>query len=148
MTDLRQLTLSEACQVNLTRAGYASAAEAAERLEVEMDAKVYEVSFRYLGTAPVKRPETGSVDEGAQQILLDKLTRMDRAAPWTRYALTAIRDEPGRRAGDLAPGAGMDTATFKRNVRKLKALGLTHSLEVGYDLTPRGQQIVDLLDKA
>ena len=28
---------------------------------------------------------------------------------------------------------------FKRNVRKLKELGLTESLEVGYRLSPRGE---------
>ena len=32
----------------------------------------------------------------------------------------------------------MERAWFKGNVRKLKALGLTESLEVGYRLSPRG----------
>jgi hypothetical protein len=31
------------------------------------------------------------------------------------------------------------TAAFKTDVRKLKGLGLTESLEVGYRLPPRGQ---------
>lgn len=47
--------------------------------------------------------------------------------------------DPGRRAADLAEEAGVDKAWFKQNVRKLKALGLTESLEVGYRLSPRGR---------
>ncbi len=50
-----------------------------------------------------------------------------------------IARNPGVRAGDLAPQAGQETLDFKRNVRKLKNLGLTISLEVGYRLSPRGE---------
>jgi hypothetical protein len=32
----------------------------------------------------------------------------------------------------------VDKLPFKLNVRKLKALGLTESLEIGYRLSPRG----------
>ena len=35
-----------------------------------------------------------------------------------------------------------DTRPFKANVRKLKALGLTESLEVGYRLSNRGRQVL------
>ena len=34
---------------------------------------------------------------------------------------------------------GRETAPFKLDVRKLKNLGLTLSLDVGYRLSPRGQ---------
>jgi hypothetical protein len=71
-----------------------------------------------------------------------RLARLDRAAragPWTAATLAAIRENPGRRAGDLAAGAGRQTPRFKLDVRKLKALGLTHSLPVGYRLSPRGE---------
>lgn len=40
---------------------------------------------------------------------------------------------------DLAPEVGQDLARFKLNVRKLKSLGLTISLETGYRLSPRGE---------
>ena len=33
----------------------------------------------------------------------------------------------------------METPRFKMNVRKLKGLGLTESLKVGYRLSPRGE---------
>jgi hypothetical protein len=59
--------------------------------------------------------------------------------PWTRRVLELIGERPGVRAGDLADTIGMERLSFKTDVRKLKALGLTESLEVGYRLSPRGQ---------
>jgi hypothetical protein len=56
-----------------------------------------------------------------------------------RPHLELIAAHPGRRAPDLAAMLGMDTVTFKRQVRRLKELGLTHSLPVGYRLSPRGE---------
>ena len=50
-----------------------------------------------------------------------------------------IAERPGVRAPDLAASLGRETLPFKRDVRKLKELGLTESLEVGYRLSPRGQ---------
>ena len=51
----------------------------------------------------------------------------------------------GGRAGDLCRMAGQDKMSFKLNVRKLKTLGLTESLEVGYRLSPRGMALLDEL---
>ena len=48
---------------------------------------------------------------------------------------------PGNRAPDLAESMGMETKRFKTNVRKLKELGLTESLKVGYRLSPRGEVV-------
>ena len=53
-----------------------------------------------------------------------------------------IRDRPAVRAPDLAASFGRETLPFKRDVRKLKELGLTESLEVGYRLSPRGETVV------
>ncbi len=63
---------------------------------------------------------------------------LERMGPWTYEVLQTIADHPGRRAPDLAASFGRETAPFKRGVRKLKELGLTESLEVGYRLSPRG----------
>ena len=70
---------------------------------------------------------------------LDRLDRASGTGPWTRSILAAIAAEPGRRAGDLAAAAGRETQPYKTDVRKLKALGLTISLPVGYRLSPRGE---------
>ena len=48
------------------------------------------------------------------------------------------------RAADLAAQLGRaELQPFKTDVRKLKALGLTASLEVGYRLSPRGRAFLD-----
>lgn len=39
--------------------------------------------------------------------------------------------------------AGIGDGSIKRDVRKLKALGLTESLEVGYRLSPRGRAYLE-----
>ncbi len=47
--------------------------------------------------------------------------------------------DPDRRAADLAGLLRRDRQRFKVDVRKLKSLGLTLSLAVGYRLSPRGR---------
>ena len=71
-----------------------------------------------------------------------KLTRLDArstAGPWTGATLNVIRDQPGVLAATLAKRVGHERDRFKQNVRKLKELGLTESLEIGYRLSPRGR---------
>lgn len=70
---------------------------------------------------------------------LDRLDRFSSHGPWTRQVLQTIAANPGRRAPDLAKWFGRETQPFKTDVRKLKNLGLTFSLRVGYRLSPRGQ---------
>jgi hypothetical protein len=65
--------------------------------------------------------------------------------PWTRDTLDMIHKWPGRRAPELAAEQGRDTLPFKQDVRKLKELGLTQSLPVGYRLSPRGIRVRDSL---
>ena len=69
-----------------------------------------------------------------------RLDRLDRAAPDAVDRRDVARDRRATCGGfhHLAEQLGMDRPAFKLNVRKLKALGLTESLEVGYRLSPRG----------
>ena len=70
-----------------------------------------------------------------------KLEQLDKAAgaPWTAQLLALIADHPGVVSTQLADKAGLERLEFKQRVRKLKALGLTISLDVGYRLSPRGE---------
>ena len=54
-----------------------------------------------------------------------------------------IERMPAIRAGDLADEVGRERLAFKADVRKLKNLGLTISLGVGYELSPRGHAYLD-----
>jgi hypothetical protein len=69
---------------------------------------------------------------------LDRLDRASNHGPWTGDTLAVIQRRPAVRAGDLAAELGREMLPFKVDVRKLKNLGLTLSLEVGYRLSPRG----------
>ena len=78
-------------------------------------------------------------DVAAIDTRLDRLDRASRHGAWTRAVLGTIAARPATRAPDLAASFGRDTAEFKIDVRKLKNLGLTISLERGYRLSARGQ---------
>ncbi|MBN9020962.1 MAG: hypothetical protein J0H08_02470 [Rhizobiales bacterium] len=83
--------------------------------------------------------------------LLDRLARLDRASatgPWTGAILALIAAHEGRRAADLAAELGREMLAFKRDVRKLKELGLTESLGVGYRLSARGRAVLAALSPA
>ena len=47
----------------------------------------------------------------------------------------------------LAPQVDEDVPPFKRRVRRLKELGLTESLEVGYRLSPRGRAVLEWIGR-
>jgi len=129
------------------RAGFAGRAELLRELDRHGDAPVHRVDFRFAGPDPREalRQADTMAEEGWAE-LARRLARLDRASrhgPWTTAALRLIRDRPGVRAADLAAAAGRDRASFKLDVRKLKELGLTESLEVGYRLSPRGRALLD-----
>jgi hypothetical protein len=76
------------------------------------------------------------------------LARLDAAAdgPWTARYLEIIGQRPATVARTLAAAVGAETAPFKRRVRRLKELGLTESLEVGYRLSPRGAAVLAAIE--
>ena len=107
--------------------------------------RVFVIDFHYVDAPARARPDT-SVDAATLAEVSAKLSAMDRRAsrPWTRKALELIAKNPGVRAGDLAASVRRDRQDFKSDVRKLKALGLTISLDVGYRLSKRGEAILKL----
>lgn len=106
---------------------------------------LYRVGIRLAGPDPrVALRNEAELDEAELAALTARLARMDRAAdrPWTAQALTLIAEHPGVVSTELAAAAGQERADFKIRIRRLKALGLTESLEVGYRLSPRGKAYV------
>jgi hypothetical protein len=128
------------------RAGYASAAELKVELAARTGGAIYRIRVRFAGADPriALRADT-CLDDGAVHVLA-RLQRLDRASPWTRRTLDLVARHPGRRAAELARMLDQEVAPFKANVRKLKALGLTESLEIGYRLSPRGQAVLARMD--
>ena len=110
------------------------------------DRPVCRVGLRYAGADPREalREQLPTADEvGRIRARLDRLDAASRHGPWTRASLELIDRSPGVRAPDLAAQLGRETQDFKTDVRKLKELGLTESLAIGYRLSPRGEAVLD-----
>jgi hypothetical protein len=112
--------------------------------EVTDDTLLYRVRFHYTPQTPEKPLLT--LDELRRR--LDRLDAASRWGPWTLHTLRLIEDNPAVVARLLAPETGMPLPEFKLNVRKLKGLGLTISLERGYELSELGQTYLDSLEDA
>ena len=140
VVSLEQITESEA-----VAAGFSDLASLRSQLLRRANGDVYRVVLTLAGPDPriALREE---IPEGTDlDLILSRLARLDSrrgADPWTLRVLTLLHERSGVRAADLAADAGMDKAGFKLNVRKLKGLGLTESLSVGYRLSPRGEVVL------
>ena len=125
------------------RSGYPSAAAVVGDLRGDESTPIYRVQF-HLVDEPDPRAELAATamltsdDRAEIDRRLDRLDRASSHGPWTRAVLDVISARPATRAADLAASFGRETQTFKLDVRKLKNLGLTISLERGYELSPRG----------
>ena len=122
------------------RAGFVSRAALLRAFPRKPGAKLYRVEFALAGPDPrIVLRERAELTAAEVDEIGARLARYDLQQPWTRATLTLIAEHPATRAGDLAQQLGQERLPFKANVRKLKALGLTESLEVGYRLSPRGR---------
>jgi hypothetical protein len=108
--------------------------------------RVFIIDFHYDGKGGARpKAPTGVVSaEGIAELIgrLEAMDRRSRSGPWTQSTLRAIEARPGVLAAKLARALGRPRDEFKRDVRKLKVLGLTVSLEIGYRLTPTGESLV------
>ena len=146
IVEVRQIAEDDITDADARRAGYASRQALRDELASRAEHTLYRIELGALGPDPrVALRATGSLSDNELAALKRKLAKLDAAAPggsWTRRVLELIRDNPATRAGDLCIAVGMERLPFKANVRKLKALGLTESLEVGYRLSPRGEALL------
>lgn len=111
---------------------------------------VYRIGLRFAGADPrveLRSRSQLSTDEVTQ--ITSRLEAFDRRStrgPWTREHLELIKKHPEVRAEDLAGLIGRDKLPFKADIRRLKELGLTESLPVGYRLSPRGAAVLTALE--
>jgi hypothetical protein len=146
VTSVDQVEVADLTDLDAQRAGAASRGALVDALAARPDRPVFRVGLRYAGPDPriALRESVPTPAELAK--ITGALDRLDRAAsygPWTRETLDLIDRSPEVRAPDLAARMGRETAEFKRDVRKLKELGLTESLDIGYRLSPRGEAVAD-----
>lgn len=103
---------------------------------------LYRIDLRFAGEDErLALRDPGSLAQDGLVRLAGRLDDIDAAArsgPWTWRVLELIGEHPGRRAAELAVMAGFETLDFKARVRRLKAMGLTESLAIGYRLSATG----------
>jgi hypothetical protein len=133
-------------------AGHASLAALREELARYAGVgELYRVEVRWGGADPRaalrKRTKLAGEERDSIAAKLALLDAASRDGAWTARVLGAIAAQPGVVSTTLAVQLGMPRPELKLCVRKLKELGLTESLEVGYRISPRGRAVLDAHEK-
>jgi len=143
---------SEITLADARRAGHASVEELLGELDARGDGQIWRIELHWSGEDPrVALRERADLGPADFEVLRERLGRLDAASghgPWTRETLELIAERPAELAANLAAAVGREKQPFKRDVRKLKELGLTESLPRGYRLSPRGRALLDELGAA
>jgi hypothetical protein len=110
---------------------------------------VYRIRLSWAGEDPRIALRENVPDDEALSDVAARLARLDArpTGPWTRDILTWIRDNPRVVSKELAALRGCELLPMKVDIRKLKALGLTISHDVGYELSPRGAAYLGYLER-
>jgi hypothetical protein len=151
MVEVESVDVVEPSSVDAAQAreaGYASAGELLADLRGDPALPVYRIRLRRVrGPDPRdKLARAASLTEADVAAITARLARMDRSSrrgPWTGTVLALIAGRPGIVSTVLAEAIGWDRQDFKLHVRRLKELGLTLSLDVGYRLSPRGESYLN-----
>ena len=137
------VTPADIDQAQASEAGYGTVDELLADLRGDQDMPLYRVRLHRVDE-PDPRAELAAkraMSEDDLGRLTARLTRMDSSGahgPWTGAVLAQIAEHPGVVSTVLAEALGWERQDFKLHVRRLKELGLTISLTVGYELSPRG----------
>ncbi len=110
------------------------------KTHVADDTLLHRVQFRFLGDVALVPAATRTLDLDE---VASRLAKMDNRSPrgaWTHAVLKSIADQPQVPARILSAQLDWERLDFKAHVRKLKALGLTISHEVGYELSDAGRR--------
>lgn len=147
--DVRAVARADITAAEAARAGYATRAELLRALDRKAEGRIYRIELRLAGPDPRvalrERADLGEDELVAIRARLDRFDASSRHGPWTGEVLTLIAERPATLAAELAAERGQERLAFKRDVRKLKELGLTESLERGYRLSPRGAAVLQAL---
>ena len=129
---------SEMSDSDAMAAGHSSRAALLEELSAR-EGQLYRVRLRLAGPDPrLLLRDRSDLSDSEAEAIAQQLKRLDARRAWTIETLDLVAAHPGRRAPDLAAMRDRETTRFKQDVRKLKELGLTESLDIGYRLSPRG----------
>ncbi|MEO1218414.1 MAG: hypothetical protein AAFY45_33090 [Bacteroidota bacterium] len=152
--ELKILSVDEVVESDISEddakaSGLGSKKDLIEILNKREEGLIYKVAFVYHGEDPriaLRNQAEFSYEEFIElKTKLEKMDARSKSGPWTLVILRAIHKNPELRAADLAQLTGREKDWLKPNIRKLKNLGLTISLEVGYRISNRGEAFLNKL---
>ena len=145
-TDVGEVAVGTLTDTDAVAAGEIDLPTLLQRLKnPSPDSRVWRVGLRYVGIDDrIGRRLDDRLTNDDIAALRTRLDQLDRSAggPWTRTTLRLIEKYPGVVSTALARHTGLERPAFKLNVRKLKEMGLTESLDTGYRLSPRGEALL------
>lgn len=110
------------------------------------EGEIHRIVLRHVGADPRehlrKTVPSGEAELATIEAELRRIDAAGRRPPWTLAVLQLIAAHPGEPARRLAEQCSRPLPRFKADVRRLKELGLTESLETGYRLSPRGHAVL------
>jgi hypothetical protein len=139
---------NEISELDAREAGYGTKENLLSKLNYRDD-PIYKIRVFFKGDDPrIQLRENDNLADDELDEIIAKLRKLDagrKRGRWTQEYLQVIHDMPQTYSGLLADYLGLSIPEFKPWVRKLKALGLTESLQPGYKLSPRGEKVLNAL---
>lgn len=128
-------------------AGFADRAALAADLRAGTGRSLYRISLDGIeADNRLALRDVADLSDADWHALAARFERWDSASPgYFPSILRLIGQNPEMAAALLAERLGVEKLKFKQDVRKLKELGLTESLDVGYRLSPRGAAALEKL---
>ena len=136
-------TVTSVSDGEIIQAGYENRTELENELSKSAGDTLFRIKFHHAGEDPrIDLRNNTSISEKELEDLNKRILRFNnskRYPGWATEVLNVIAQNPGRSAGWISDSLGIEKSWLKPSIRKLKELGLTISLEVGYKLSPRGE---------
>lgn len=144
--DVTLIRIDQITERDAANAGFRKKDDLLKLLNSVPDGDIYKMSVRYHSEDPrIKLRSQSKLSEAEFSVLKDKLDRFDKYSKegdWTLDTLSSIEKFPLLRAEDLAKKMKREKPWLKINIRKLKNLGLTISHNLGYTLSPLGEEFL------
>jgi hypothetical protein len=147
---VEKIAYSTISKSNIMKAGYSNRYEFDQALPLKRPGDIYRIRFIREEDPRLGLRDNVHFSEEEVRTLEAKLNRLDSASPygpWTRKALQLLSRRPNELAKVYAAALNVDKDWFKLNVRKLKNLGLTIGYPQGYDISPRGEELLRLINR-
>ena len=145
IVDVRPTAVSNLGRADAIAAGFPTLKALKDDIAGQRDAPLYRVEVAPGGVdrrAALRETKLQPTEADAMIARLDGWDETSKHGPWAWPSLAWIGAHPAQRAQDWADTLGVEKKWIKANIRRLKALGLTESLEVGYRLSPRGKAVL------